>query len=59
MQKVKKSWKARGNRHATSRGAKEKPSVSQFEILKPVMQLAFDVLVKASDFCSKLTYPSG
>ena len=40
MQKVKKSWNASGNRHATSRGAKEKPRVSQFDILNPVMQLA-------------------
>jgi hypothetical protein len=40
MQKVKKSWKARGKRHAMSRGAKEKPRVSQLEMLKPVMQLA-------------------
>jgi hypothetical protein len=40
MQKVKKSWNANGKRHATSRGANEKPSVSQFEMLKPVMQLA-------------------
>lgn len=40
MQKVKNSWKARGRRHATSRGANENPSVSQFEILKPVIQFA-------------------
>lgn len=40
MQKVKKSWKARGKRQATSRGAKEKARVSQLEMEKPVMQLA-------------------
>jgi hypothetical protein len=42
MQKVKNSWNASGKRHATSRGAKEKPRVSQLEMLKPVMQLADD-----------------
>jgi hypothetical protein len=40
MQNVKKSWKASGKRHATSRGANEKPRVSQLEILKPVIQFA-------------------
>jgi hypothetical protein len=40
MQKVKKIWNASGKRHATSRGAKEKPSVSQFDIENPVIQLA-------------------
>lgn len=40
MQKVKKSWNASGKRHAISRGANEKPSVSQFEMLKPVIQFA-------------------
>jgi hypothetical protein len=40
MQRVKKIWKASGKRQAMSRGAKEKPSVSQLEMLKPVMQLA-------------------
>jgi hypothetical protein len=40
MQSVKKSWNASGKRQAMSRGAKEKPSVSQLEIEKPVMQFA-------------------
>ena len=33
-------WKAIGKRQAMSRGAKEKARVSQFEMLKPVIQLA-------------------
>ncbi len=37
MHSVKKIWKASGKRHATSFGAKEKPSVSQLEIEKPVI----------------------
>ena len=36
MQRVKKIWKARGKRQAMSRGAKAKPKVSQFEMLKPL-----------------------
>jgi hypothetical protein len=40
MQRVKKIWNASGNLQATSRGAKEKPRVSQLEIEKPVMQFA-------------------
>jgi hypothetical protein len=40
MHKVKKSWKASGKRHAMSRGAKEKPRVSQLDMLNPVMQFA-------------------
>jgi hypothetical protein len=40
MHNVKKIWKARGKRQAMSRGAKEKPSVSQLEMLKPVIQFA-------------------
>jgi hypothetical protein len=46
MQRVKKSWNASGKRHAISRGANEKPRVSQFEMLKPVMQFAVDELVE-------------
>lgn len=33
MQSVKKTWKARGNRQETSRGAKEKPRVSLAGVL--------------------------
>jgi hypothetical protein len=45
MQRVKKSWNASGKRHAISRGANEKPRVSQFEMLKPVIQFASGELV--------------
>jgi hypothetical protein len=41
MHKVKKIWKAKGNRHATLPVANEKPNVSQFERENPVMQLAY------------------
>lgn len=34
------AWNANGNRQATLPGAKENPNVSQFEMQKPVMQLA-------------------
>jgi hypothetical protein len=43
MQNVKKSWKARGKRQATSLGANEKANVSQFEMENPVMQFAIRI----------------
>lgn len=39
--RLKKIWKASGKRQATLPLAKEKPSVSQLEIEKPVMQFAW------------------
>jgi len=35
---------AKGNRHATSFGANENPSVNQLEIEKPVMQFAICIM---------------
>jgi hypothetical protein len=37
---VKKTWKASGNLQATLPGANENPSVNQFEMENPVIQLA-------------------
>lgn len=58
MQKVKKSWNASGKRHAISRGANEKPSVSQFEMLKPVIQFATDMSAEMKSQMPVCTYPS-
>lgn len=40
ISKVKKTWKASGNLQATLPGANENPSVNQFEMENPVIQLA-------------------